>query len=68
MPVRKQEAAIIEGAVVAPMAGKIIKVKVKEGDAVKAGDVICTLEAMKMENEITATRTGKVQKIHVTEG
>ena len=68
MPIRKQEGAIREGAVVAPMAGKIITVKVKEGDAVKAGDVICTLEAMKMENEITATRTGKVQKIHVTEG
>lgn len=68
VPIRKQEGAIKEGAVVAPMAGKIITVKVKEGDAVKAGDVICTLEAMKMENEITATKTGKIKEIHVTEG
>lgn len=68
MPIRKQEGAIREGAVVAPMAGKIITVKVKEGTAVKAGDVICTLEAMKMENEITATRTGKIQEMHVSEG
>jgi len=68
MPIRKQEGIIKEGAVVAPMAGKIITIKVKEGDAVKAGDVICTLEAMKMENEITATKTGKIKEIHVTEG
>jgi biotin carboxyl carrier protein len=57
-----------EGAVVAPMAGKIVSVKVKEGEAVKAGDVVCVLEAMKMENEITAVKTGKVQEVNVVEG
>jgi pyruvate carboxylase subunit B len=57
-----------EGAVVAPMAGKIITIKVKQGDHVNTGDPICTLEAMKMENEITATKTGKIHEIHVSEG
>ena len=57
-----------DGAVVAPMAGKIITIKVKKGDDVKVGDAICTLEAMKMENEIVATKTGKIQEINVSEG
>jgi acetyl/propionyl-CoA carboxylase alpha subunit len=39
------------------MAGKIISVRVKKGDAVKMGAVLCVLEAMKMENEITAAKT-----------
>lgn len=57
-----------EGAIVAPMAGKIVSVRVKKDDAVKAGDVVCILEAMKMENEITATKTGTVQEVSVSEG
>lgn len=57
-----------EGIVVAPMSGKIITIKVKEGDQVKSGDVVCTLEAMKMENEIVATKKGIVEKVMVHEG
>jgi len=57
-----------EGAVTAPMAGKIVSVKVKEGDSVKLGEVLCVLEAMKMENEITAPKTGLVQKVMIAEG
>lgn len=57
-----------EGSIVAPMAGKIVSVRVKKGDAVKAGDVVCTLEAMKMENEITAAKAGTVQEVYVAEG
>jgi biotin carboxyl carrier protein len=59
---------IEEGAVVAPMAGKIVSVRVDKGDAVKAGTVICVLEAMKMENEIAATNSGLVQEVRVSEG
>ena len=44
----------------APMPGNVIKVNVAVGDSVKRGDVICVLEAMKMENEITAPVDGKV--------
>ena len=57
-----------EGSIVAPMAGKIVSVRVKKGDTVKTGDVVCILEAMKMENEITATKTGTVQAVNVAEG
>ena len=56
-----------EGEIVAPMAGKIVSVKVKKGDKVKLGDVLCTLEAMKMENEITATKSGEIEEVSVSE-
>jgi len=66
--IQKPTRAAAEGAVVAPMAGKIVSVKVKKGDAVKIGAVLCVLEAMKMENEITAPKNGVVQEIAVQEG
>lgn len=56
------------GVITAPMAGKIVSVNVKEGDKVKNGDVVCILEAMKMENEIAATKTGKVEEVSIIEG
>lgn len=65
---RRRGEVVKEGAVVAPMAGKIVSVKVKKGDVVKADDVVCILEAMKMENEITAIKSGKVQEVNVAEG
>jgi len=52
----------------APMPGNIWKVEVKEGQAVKSGDVLVILEAMKMENEIVAPADGVVASIHVAEG
>ncbi len=54
--------------IVAPMPGKIISIKVAAGQAVKEGDLILTLEAMKMENEIFAGATGTVKEIRVSEG
>ena len=57
-----------EGAVTAIMPGKIIRILVAEGDRVAEGDVICILEAMKMENELKAPRAGIVKKLHVQEG
>jgi biotin carboxyl carrier protein len=57
-----------EGEILAPMAGKIVSVKVKKGDHVKLGDILCTLEAMKMENEITATKSGVIEEINISEG
>lgn len=58
----------VEGAVTAPMTGKIVQVKVKKGDQVKAGQVLCVIEAMKMENEISALKAGSVQEVNVAEG
>ncbi len=52
----------------APLQGTILKVAVAEGDEVSEGDLICVIEAMKMENEITAHRSGKVTSLNVTEG
>lgn len=55
-------------AVNAPMPGTILDVKVAPGAAVKAGDVLVILEAMKMENEIMAPHDGKVTAVAVTKG
>ena len=55
-------------AVKAPMPGNIMKVNVKVGDAVKKGDVLCVLEAMKMENEIFAPADGTVASVEVSQG
>lgn len=51
-----------------PMPGNIWKIEAKEGQEVKAGDVLLILEAMKMENEILAPRDGLVSSIAVKEG
>lgn len=56
------------GAVKAIMPGKIIRIVVAEGDAVAEGDVICILEAMKMENELKAPRAGTVKALYVRPG
>ena len=55
-------------AVKAPMPGTLIKVNVKVGDAVKKGDVLCVLEAMKMENDIMAPADGVVASVEAAQG
>jgi len=57
-----------EGVIAAPMAGRIISIRVKKGDSVKIGSVLCVLEAMKMENEIASPKNGVVEDIKVQEG
>ena len=52
----------------APMPGTILKINVAAGDAVKKGDVLCVLEAMKMENDICAPADGTVATINTTKG
>ncbi|WP_367175881.1 acetyl-CoA carboxylase biotin carboxylase subunit [Haloarcula rubripromontorii] len=54
--------------VAAEMQGTILEVNVDEGDEVEAGDVLCVLEAMKMENDIVAERGGTVNDVAVSEG
>jgi biotin carboxyl carrier protein len=51
-----------------PITGKIISVEAKKGDKVQEGDVICTIEAMKMENPIMAPVAGTVTDIKVKTG
>jgi acetyl-CoA/propionyl-CoA carboxylase biotin carboxyl carrier protein len=55
-------------AVVTPMQGTVLAVNVGEGDKVRAGDVICVVEAMKMENEITSHSDGVVTALSVDAG
>ena len=54
--------------VTAPMPGTIMKVNVSTGAAVKKGDVLCVLEAMKMENDICAPQDGTVASVNVQKG
>ncbi|PSQ09068.1 carbamoyl phosphate synthase [Halobacteriales archaeon QS_5_70_15] len=61
--------AAVEGETVdAEMQGTILEVNVAEGDTVESGDVICVLEAMKMENDVIAERSGTVKEVAVSEG
>lgn len=54
--------------IVAPMPGKVVRVLVKQGDAVEAGKGLLVVEAMKMQNEIRAPKSGTVERLLVTEG
>ena len=61
-------AAIVQHVIRSPMPGVILSVTVKEGDAVKAGDEICILEAMKMQQSLKSDAPGTVIDIRVTPG
>jgi acetyl-CoA/propionyl-CoA carboxylase biotin carboxyl carrier protein len=56
------------GAIVSPIQGTVLKVAVEKGAAVEEGALICVVEAMKMENEITAPSAGTVEELNVAEG
>ncbi len=64
----KKKKDVSENVLAAEMSGTIVKVMVKEGDEVKAGQPVLILEAMKMENEVVSPVDGKVAKILVKEG
>ena len=67
-PAPKAAAPAGETTVEAPMPGKILNIKVSEGQAVKFGEVVVIMEAMKMETEIVAPADGTVSKILVKAG
>ena len=68
-PVEEKQQAVITGnTVTAPLPGRIIDIKVKVGDEVKAGQEVLVLEAMKMENAVTTDYSGKVKQILVQAG
>jgi acetyl-CoA/propionyl-CoA carboxylase biotin carboxyl carrier protein len=56
------------GAVVSPMQGTVLDVKVADGEVVEVGQVLCIVEAMKMENEVAADRGGTVRQLAVAVG
>jgi acetyl-CoA/propionyl-CoA carboxylase biotin carboxyl carrier protein len=61
-------AGAMRDAIVSPMQGTVLSVEVAEGDEVQAGQVLCIVEAMKMENEITAHSDGVVSELSVAPG
>lgn len=69
-PVVKSDAPVAEGAktVLAPIAGKVVDVKVNVGDLVQKGQTVAIVEAMKLENEIQSQYDGKVVEVRVTKG
>jgi pyruvate carboxylase subunit B len=67
-PVPPAGRAAGDGALTAPMQGLILKVMVAPGEAVKLGQVVAVLEAMKMQNDLTATKSGTVSEVYVEEG
>jgi len=72
VPVKKEGASSPTGSggtvISAPMPGNIIEVKVKAGESVQPGDVICVLEAMKMNNMIYADQAGVIATVEVVAG
>jgi acetyl-CoA/propionyl-CoA carboxylase biotin carboxyl carrier protein len=71
-PKRERKAGAGAGAssesLIAPLQGTVFKVAVEQGAEVNEGDLICVIEAMKMENEINAHRSGKVEELPISEG
>jgi biotin carboxyl carrier protein len=68
LPKGKKTVVQKSGAVTSLMPGKVVLLKVKIGDEIRAGDPLCVLEAMKMENEIVASRSGTVVQVKVEQG
>ena len=58
----------VKGGITSTMQGTVLKIKVKKGDKIKTGDILLTIEAMKMEQEISADRDGEIKEIFVKEG
>jgi acetyl-CoA/propionyl-CoA carboxylase biotin carboxyl carrier protein len=58
----------VHGVIVAPMQGTILKVLVEKGQEIRAGEVVCILEAMKMENHIVSSRDGEVTELPIRAG
>ena len=66
-PFPEKEKETLKGAYTAPMPGEVVKVLVKPGDVVKAGDILLILSSMKMENAIEATENGTIAEVYVQE-
>jgi biotin carboxyl carrier protein len=61
---RSLQAQVGEDTVTAPMPGTVVSIAVAPGDEVHAGQVLVTIESMKMQSEMTASRDGRVERVH----
>jgi acetyl-CoA/propionyl-CoA carboxylase biotin carboxyl carrier protein len=64
----RSKSAGAPGELVSPLQGTVLKVAVEKGADVEEGALVCVIEAMKMENEITAPAAGKIEELNVSEG
>jgi propionyl-CoA carboxylase alpha chain len=67
-PLAVPEPSTAPGSLLAPMPGTVVRVAVAEGDPVRSGQLVCVLEAMKMEHPVTAPADGVVRHLPVTTG
>ena len=65
---QNQEIKSIEGGIISNMQGTILKIKKNKGEIISKGDVVVTIEAMKMEQEIKSDKSGKIKDIFIKEG
>ncbi len=65
---RQQQEDDHEAAIISPIPGKVVKLFVKEGDTVKAGQIVLVIAAMKMESEFKTQKAGVVRSVNVAEG
>jgi biotin carboxyl carrier protein len=65
---KKAKGGASDKVVKSPMPGRVVKVLVKAGDIVEAGEPLVVVEAMKMENELKAKMAGRISEVHVTAG
>jgi len=64
----REKASSEPGSVGAPMSGVVVEVRVKEGQEVKKGDILCVQSAMKMESAVSAPVSGHIKRVVVHEG
>jgi biotin carboxyl carrier protein len=65
---KKSDSALASGLIKSPMPGKILKIDLKSGQSVRAGQTICVIEAMKMEYSLKAPFEGKIKEINKKAG
>jgi len=68
MTIKEAQPKVPKDGLTVPMQGVIIRYKVKKGDRVAEGDAVAVLEAMKMEQNILANKSGTVKEIYIKEG
>ena len=68
MCIRDRKTSVNEGSLKAPMPGTVLQVVVNEGQRVREGQHLMTLEAMKMEHKVVAPKAGEITKVNYSEG
>jgi acetyl/propionyl-CoA carboxylase alpha subunit len=68
LPAKTEPSEVGDWLILSPMMGIVREIRVSQGDTVKAGDILVVIEAMKMNNDLKAQRSGRVQRVYVSPG